>query len=52
MDSASRYTKTAVVLHWLIAFSIFGMFALGWYMADLPKEAPKHINRSESQSWR
>jgi cytochrome b561 len=43
MDSASRYTKTAVVLHWLIAFCIFGMFALGWYMADLPKEAPKQM---------
>jgi len=43
MASASRYTKTAVVLHWLIAFCIFGMFALGWYMTDLPKEAPKQM---------
>ncbi|MGZ8257772.1 MAG: cytochrome b [Methylotenera sp.] len=42
-SSASRYTKTAVVLHWLIAIFIFGMFALGWYMADLPKEAPKQM---------
>ena len=36
-----KYTKTAIVLHWLIAIAIFAMFALGWYMADLPKEAPK-----------
>jgi len=43
MTSASRYTKTAVVLHWLIAFCIFGMFALGWYMTDLPKDAPKQM---------
>lgn len=43
MHNASRYTKTAVFLHWLIAFYIFGMFALGWYMADLPKEAPKQM---------
>lgn len=43
MNSASRYTKTAVVLHWLIAICIFGMFALGWYMSELPKEAPKQI---------
>lgn len=43
MNSASRYTKTAVVLHWLIAIGIFGMFALGWFMSGLPKEAPKQI---------
>lgn len=41
--NVSRYTKTAVVLHWLIAIFIFGMFALGWYMSDLPKEAPKQM---------
>lgn len=40
---ATRYTKTAKVLHWLIAIGIFGMFALGWYMSDLPKEAPKQM---------
>lgn len=39
----NRYTKTAVVLHWLIAIAIFGMFALGWFMTDLPKEGPKQI---------
>lgn len=39
----TRYTKTAVVLHWLIAIGIFAMFALGWYMSELPKEAPKQI---------
>lgn len=41
--SSNRYTTTAVVLHWLIAIAIFGMFALGWYMSDLPKEAPKQL---------
>lgn len=39
--SENRYTRTAVVLHWLIAFGIFGMFLLGWYMTDLPREGPK-----------
>lgn len=38
-----RYTKTAIILHWLIALGIFGMFALGWYMSELPKEAPKQM---------
>lgn len=37
----NQYTKTAIILHWLIAIAIFAMFGLGWYMADLPKEAPK-----------
>jgi cytochrome b561 len=39
----TRYTATAKVLHWLIAIGIFGMFALGVFMSDLPKEAPKQI---------
>lgn len=42
-DNAARYTKTAVILHWLIAIVIFGMFALGWFMTDLPKEGPKQM---------
>ena len=40
-NAATRYTKTAIILHWLIALGIFGMFALGWFMTDLLKEAPK-----------
>jgi cytochrome b561 len=43
IQTSTRYTKTAIILHWLIAFFIFGMFALGWYMADLPKDAPKDM---------
>lgn len=37
----TRYTRTAIILHWLIAVGIFAMFAIGWYMTGLPKEAPK-----------
>lgn len=40
-NNVLRYNKPAVFLHWLIAIGIFGMFALGWYASDLPKEAPK-----------
>jgi cytochrome b561 len=40
-NGTARYTKTAVVLHWLIGFGIIGMLAFGWYMTGLPKEAPK-----------
>ncbi|MEY3932486.1 MAG: hypothetical protein RL426_132, partial [Pseudomonadota bacterium] len=28
-------------LHWLIAIAIIFMFALAWFMTNLPKEAPK-----------
>ncbi|MDD2882753.1 MAG: cytochrome b [Rhodoferax sp.] len=31
-----RYTSVAIVLHWLLALAILGIFALGVYMADLP----------------
>jgi cytochrome b561 len=41
IQTSSRYTKTTVVLHWLIALFLVVMFVLGWFMADLPKEAPK-----------
>ena len=43
MNNLTSYTKTAKILHWLIAILIFGMFALGWFMADIPKEAPKQM---------
>jgi cytochrome b561 len=42
-QNATSYTKTAIILHWLIAFFIFGMFALGWFMTELPKNAPKEL---------
>jgi len=32
----TRYTHTAVTLHWLIALLIFAAFPLGLYMHDLP----------------
>ncbi len=35
-DSPSRYTGTAIVLHWLLALLIAGTFALGVYMHELP----------------
>jgi cytochrome b561 len=41
IQTSSRYTKTAVALHWLIAIFLVVMFVLGWFMADLPKDGPK-----------
>jgi cytochrome b561 len=36
----TRYTKTAVVLHWLVAGVVFGQFAFGWLMQQIPKSPP------------
>lgn len=37
----TRYTRTAIILHWLIALGILFMLALGWFMTDLPREGAK-----------
>ncbi|RTL53065.1 MAG: cytochrome b [Rhodocyclaceae bacterium] len=36
-----QYTATAIALHWLMAAAIIGLFALGFYMADLPLSPTK-----------
>ncbi len=41
MTTTQRYTNVARVLHWLTALIIVVMVGLGWYMTDLPKDAPK-----------
>ena len=34
-NTTNRYGLVAIVLHWIMAVMIFGLFALGWYMVDL-----------------
>jgi cytochrome b561 len=36
-----RYTRPAMLLHWLMAVLILGLFGLGIYMADLPLSPQK-----------
>jgi cytochrome b561 len=36
----ARYTRTAVVLHWLVAALFIGQFAWGWLMQEIPKSPP------------
>lgn len=40
MAPFERYTKTAVVLHWLIAVLLLAEFAHGWWMQQIPKQPP------------
>ena len=35
---ADSYSRTAIVLHWLIAALVLGQIALGWWMIDIPKQ--------------
>ena len=37
IDRENQYTFTAIVIHWVSAVSIFAMFAIGWYMVELPQ---------------
>jgi len=37
-DRAQRYTRTAIVLHWLIAGIVVAQIALGWWMQEIPKD--------------
>jgi cytochrome b561 len=39
--SAVRYTRTAVVLHWIIAILIGTMIVIGLFMTDLPRHTPE-----------
>jgi cytochrome b561 len=41
MSASTRYTTTAIALHWLVALLIFAAFPLGLYMVDLPLSPDK-----------
>lgn len=36
LPSSKRYTRTAMLLHWVLAVAILGTFAVGLYVGDLP----------------
>src|SRR5688572_20935032 len=38
--AASRYSSTAIALHWLLAVALIGQLVLGWWMLGLPKSPP------------
>jgi cytochrome b561 len=48
--AAARYSGPAIVLHWLLAFALFGIFALGVYMADLPI-SPERLRLFNWHKW-
>lgn len=34
----NRYTRAAILLHWLIAVAVIVQFGWGWWMQDIPKQ--------------
>jgi len=41
LDIRARYTRTAVVLHWLLALGILGQIAFGWFLEGVPRGTPE-----------
>lgn len=50
MVSPHRYTVTAIALHWLLALALFGSFALGIYMHELPM-SPTRLKLFSWHKW-
>lgn len=50
MTSSGRYTRTAVLLHWLMALGLLGAFCVGVYMADL-KFSPTKLKLFNWHKW-
>ncbi len=36
----TRYDRTAIVLHWVIAAAILGQILFGWYLDEIPRGTP------------
>src|SRR5207302_1706111 len=36
-----RYTRTAMVLHWLIALAVLAQIGFGWYLQQVPRRTPE-----------
>ncbi|WP_396329825.1 cytochrome b [Burkholderia anthina] len=47
----TRYTQTAIALHWLIALLIVCGFALGWVMTDIPGFTPTKLKYFSWHKW-
>jgi cytochrome b561 len=40
MGIPSRYTRTAIALHWVVALLLLGQFAFGLMLGDIPRGTP------------
>lgn len=49
-SSPSRYNATAMLLHWLLALGLIGIFSVGVYMTDLPF-SPQRLKLYNWHKW-
>ena len=47
---ASRYTRTAITLHWLLSLALLGSFCVGLYMTGLPL-SPQRLKLYNWHKW-
>ncbi|HEX2495004.1 MAG TPA: cytochrome b [Steroidobacter sp.] len=40
IEVSTRYTRTAVVLHWLVAAILLAQIPFGWYVDEIPRGTP------------
>ena len=40
MEPSTRYTNTAITLHWLLALALLAQIAFGWFLGDVPRGTP------------
>ncbi len=48
--TSARYSGPAIALHWLLALALFGAFAVGLYMTDLPL-SPQRLKLYNWHKW-
>lgn len=39
-DAGEPYTRTAIVLHWLIGIALLAQLAFGWIVSEIPRHTP------------
>src|SRR5690349_17267522 len=41
MEPVSRYSGTAIFLHWLLVVALAAQVAFGWFLGDVPRGTPE-----------
>jgi cytochrome b561 len=41
METAARYSKVAIFLHWTLVILLFGQIGFGWFLGDVPRGSPE-----------
>ena len=50
LDTPRRYTRTAMLLHWVLGLALIALFGVGVYMADLPF-SPQRLKLYNWHKW-